>query len=418
MSVAESSFDVTDRCSYNATCLFQQSPASGAIGDGAFSSGGASSGPETEQLTKEAISTRPQTGSIDIESVIQQAYTLCPVELAAPKYQYTNHPQNSRAYLGGRDIQFYALGDDQRTGVMFVPTFGPMDASTNQPSIPCTNRFVADLYLCFRNFTSAGVEKILIDTSNNGGGQVVLNQFLQRYITGEQYEAGLNFDTVLRKSPLVEGLLKANIVNASAETVNNVFYPGKYRRGAQQVSADEDVFDPGNSYTVNGETLQTSNLLQDSIQAIDQFEGPLNISDTPPFSPAEIVFTGNGLCGSACSSFTNFLIEYYNATAYIAAPRPQNPIEFQAFAAGQATTSKDVLEEAVSVDYTDYATLPPLQVPGTLGLTIRGAISPRIAPGTFLQYRSYPAQKTYGLTAEQFLGPIVNWKYVASQAFG
>lgn len=369
------------------------------------------------QESNSTSSSTPDDGSVDIDSLIQKAYAGCPIEYNSPKYQYSNPPQNSDAYLGGRDIQFYALGDSAKTGVIFVPTFGPMDISTNAASTQCTNRFVADLYLGFKNFTAAGVEKILIDTSNNGGGAVALNQFFQRYITGEQYEVDLNFETLLRDSPLARGLLKANIANANNDTEGNVYNPSKYRNGTQEIALNTDLFNPGNTYTINGQTLKTSNTVSDSIEQIDDFEGPLNISDTPPYSPADIVFTGNGLCGSACSSFTNFLIEYYNAAAYIAAGRPQNPIEFQAFAAGQAITSQALQEEAVSVNYTDYAQLPPLQVVGTFGFAIRGALSPNIAPGTFLQYRSYPAQNRYALTAEQYLDPLANWKYVAGKAF-
>lgn len=385
--------------------------------------GGSGNGTETTQPTQETNTTEPDTGSgsganIDVNSLISEAYSGCPSVPTAPKYQYQNSPVNDSAYLGGRDIQFYSLGDEKKTGVIYVPTFGPVDSNTGETSDACTERWVVDLYLGFKNFTKARVEKILIDTSSNGGGQVLLNQFFQRYLTGEKFEIDLNFDTLLRKSPLAQGLLAANIKNGNNDTSNNIYYPAKYRNGSSLIAASTDIFNPGNLYTINGETLETSNELMDDVQTIDQYEGPLNISDTPPYSPSQIVFTGNGLCGSACSSFTNFLIEYYNATAYIAAGRPQNPIEFQAFAAGQATSSEDILKEAVSVNYTDYATLPPLQVKGKFGFAIRGAISPNIAPGTFLQYRSYPAQHTYGLTTEQFLDPIKNWKYVASQVFG
>jgi hypothetical protein len=356
-----------------------------------------------------------------ITDTTAQAYAQCPINTTAARYQYSNSPQSGSEYLGGRDIQFYALGDDKRTGVIFLSTFQPRLPLSQDPtgsSEACTNRFIIDTYLGFRNFTKAGVERIMIDTSNNGGGSVALNQFLQRYLTGEDYEVDLNFATLLRKSPLAEGLLKANLAAGQTEaTSRNIYQPGQYRNGSAMVDANKDIFSPGNQYTINGNTLTTSNILQDDYQIIDTLETALNISDSAPYSPSEIVFIGNGLAGSAASSFTNFLIEYYNATAYITSGRPQNPIEFQAFAAGQATTSSLIYEEAATVGFTDNGLLPPLNVKGEFGFTIRGAISPNIAPGTFVQYRSYPAQGTYGMTAEQFLDPIKNWKYVAGKAF-
>ena len=399
--------------SFNATCLFQ--------GRSPSESGGTNATTNADETTtgSQETDTPPPDPAVIINKM-PRAYAQCPIDTSAARYQYENSPQSGSEYLGGRDIQFYALGDAKKTGIVYLSTFDPKLPVTQDPnglSQACRDRFIVDTYLGFKNFTQAGVERIMIDTSNNGGS-VDLNQFLQRYLTGDDYEVDLNFDTLLRKSPLAEALLQANLkVGATGATYRNIYQPGQYRNGSEMVPVDKNFFDPGNEYAINGQTLYTSDALQDDVQFIDVLEDSLNISNTAPYSPNEIVFIGNGLCGSACSSFTNFLIEYYNATAYITSGRPKNPIEFQAFAAGQSTSSQAIYEEASSVTYVDSDLLPPLQVPGRFSFTIRGAISPNIAPGTFVQYRSYPAQNTYGMTAEQFLDPIENWKYVAGKAF-
>jgi hypothetical protein len=399
--------------SFNATCLFQGRAPNGTEGTNSTTNADETTG------SQETKTTTPDPNVII--NKMPRAYAQCPIDFEAGRYQYENSPQSGPEYLGGRDIQFYALGDAQKTGVVYLSTFDPKLPVTQDPngiSQACTDRFIVDTYLGFKNFTQAGVERIMIDTSNNGGGSVVLNQFLQRYLTGDDYEVDLNFDTLLRKSPLAEALLQANLkAGATRDSYGNIYQPGQYRNGTELVAPDKGFFNPGKEYTINGQTLYTSDFLQDDVQFIDTLEDSLNISNTAPYSPSEIVFVGNGLCGSACSSFTNFLIEYYNATAYIASGRPQNPIEFQAFAAGQSTSSQVINQEAKSVQYADNELLPLLEVPGRFSFTIRGAISPNIAPGTFVQYRSYPAQNSYGLTAEQFLNPIENWKYVASKAF-
>jgi hypothetical protein len=376
-------------------------------------------GPDPAAGSQETNTTAPAASSIT--DIIPQTYAQCPVDVTAARYQYSNSPQAGSEYLGGRDIQFYALGDDKNTGVIFLSTFYPKLPLSQDPegrSSACTYRFIIDTFLGFQNFTRAGVERVMIDTSGNGGGSVALNQYLQRFMTGDDFEVDLNFDTLLRKSPLAEALLAANIeAGLSSSTSQNTYQPGLYRNGTAIVSADRDIFTPGNEYTINDQSLVTSDFVQDDVQLIDTLESILHISDTPPYSPNEIVFIGNGLCGSACASFTNFLIEYYNATAYITSGRPENPIEFQAFAAGQATTSDMIYKEAATVNFSDADLLPTLNVVGSFGFTIRGAISPNIAPGTFVQYRSYPAQNRYALTAEQFLNPLENWKFVAGKAF-
>jgi hypothetical protein len=377
-----------------------------------------STDPTTSTPSQETNTTSPSTTG-DLQSEIQKAYANCPINLTVAGYPYENGPQQSTAYLGGRDVQFYAFGDNKKTGVVYLSTFDPKDA-TGESSDSCADRFIVDVYLGFQNLSKAGVQRIMIDTSNNGGGSVSLNQYLQRYLTGDDYEVDLNFKTLLRDAPLARALMKANIQTAfvdNSTVEGNIYYPGKYRNGTEMIADDADLFTPGNEYTINDKTLKTSNYVQDNVQQIDFLENFLNISDTPPYLPNEVVFVGNGLCGSACSSFTNFLIEYYNATAYITSGRPKNPIAFQAFAAGQSTNSASIYKEAASVGFNDTTLLPPLEVVGQLGFTVRGALSPNIAPGTFIQYRSYPAQHSYALTAEQFLDPLENWKYVASKAF-
>lgn len=86
-----------------------------------------------------------------------------------------------------------------KTGVIFMPTFLPDPATNN-----CVVRYFVDLVFGLRNFTSAGIENVLIDTSNNGGGAVVLSQVAQVLFTGQRFQNEANFESVLRRSPLSE----------------------------------------------------------------------------------------------------------------------------------------------------------------------------------------------------------------------
>lgn len=351
-----------------------------------------------------------------IDEAAQALYASCPVENFA-RYQLADqyNPLLSTSYLGGRDIQFYTLRNDSSVGVMYVPTFSPEGNNT----VACRNRYVYDAYLGLRNLTQAGVTKLLIDTSNNGGGNIALTQWLQRLITGEKYLSYVNFQSLLRKAPLSEALVDAHIANPDAESGS--FSPSYFRNGGNgslvDLSNSTDFFEPGQQRNINGQTLYTSNPISDSLDNIVEYDETFNLSDEAPFPPMDVVFTGNGLCGSSCSSFTNFLIEYYNATAYVSAARPANDIEFQSFAAGQVTTSGNLYEEAKAVGLNDTTLLPELIIRGTFSFALRAALSPNIAPGEFLQYRRFPAQNRYSLTFDQYNDIIGNWEYVASKVF-
>ena len=358
-----------------------------------------------------ASASASSTAQPSLSQIAAEAYAACPVSSGAVAYPLQNDPTATSNYLGGRDIQFYTVPDHSDVGVIFVPTFEPaaVDATDS-----CINRFIVDAVLGLQNLTSAGVSKVLIDTTNNGGGSVLLNQVLQRLMTGEKYEIDNNFQSLLRKAPLAEAFLQAHIDNPSADSGS--FGPQLFRNGTNDLSSGTDYFVPGLSQTINGATLLTSNYLEDNIDEIEQLDAAWNLSSNAAFAPSDIVFTGNGLCGSACSSFTNFLIEYYNATAYISTPYPDKSIEFQAFAAGQASTSDELYSEAQSVGL-DSPLLPQLEVLGTFGFALRGAVSPNLKPGEFLQYRSFPAQNKYQLTAADYNDPLTNWAYVASQVY-
>jgi hypothetical protein len=47
-----------------------------------------------------------------------------------------------------------------------------------------------------------------------------------------------------------------------------------------------------------------------------------------------------------------------------------------------------------------------------------GSLSPRLAPGQFIQYRPLTANGTFGLTLEDYLAPVRKWEGVASRVFG
>ena len=354
-----------------------------------------------------------------VEEFAEAVYAACPTNFSQAAYLFDDehNPQLSSAYLGGRDIQFYKLGQSN-TGVAFVGTFSPTLKNASDNNDPCLNRFVLDSYFGLKNLTNAGVTQVLFDTSSNGGGFTVLSQILQRLVTGESFENQTNFEFVYRKSPLADALVEAHIHNMSAETAGGLWSPEISHNATSEadLSNTTNFFVPGTQRQVNGHTLYKSNLLYESLDDLESYSKLLNISDSPPFPAMDLAFTGNGLCGSACAEFANFLIEYYNGRGYIFTPKPERPIEFQAFAASTSSTSALIIAEADSLNIGEDI-LPRLKYQGLLGISVRAAITPVTVPGEFLQYRSFPAQDRYSRTLEQYVDPIANWEYVASQAF-
>lgn len=61
---------------------------------------------------------------------------------------------------------------------------------------------------------------------------------------------------------------------------------------------------------------------------------------------------------------------------------------------------------------------PNLTTTAELGFSMSGSLSPRLAPGQFIQYRPLTANGTFGLTLRDYLEPVRKWEGVASRVFG
>lgn len=61
---------------------------------------------------------------------------------------------------------------------------------------------------------------------------------------------------------------------------------------------------------------------------------------------------------------------------------------------------------------------PDLEITAELGFSMSGSLSPRLAPGQFIQYRPLTANGTFALTLEDYQSPVRRWEGVASRYFG
>ena len=357
--------------------------------------------------------------SSDIDALAAEYEAACPIYDGRSGYwplEEGTQPLDSPKFLGGRDIQFFKL-DTEGTGAIFIPTFDPAAGPLGDDDA-CMTRFMVDAVVGVKNFTNLGITKILIDTTNNGGGYVTLTQFLQRLFTGQDLLQYNNFDTLMVRAPLSEAIVTTDVNSTYLEYIGGSFSSSSKRQwpGTQDLAWNDDFLEPGQSAVINGHTLTLSNNFSDSLDSVITNAATFGVPTDPPFKPENIHFVGNGLCASSCASFTNFLVEYFNGKAYINNPKPDQPIEFQSSAAAQSTNSDEVRFEGklakVSSDI-----LPEQKYMGTLGFSLRGAVSPNVAPGKFVQYRTYPAQNAYSLTSDEWSNPITNWEYIASQVY-
>ncbi|EEB97028.1 hypothetical protein MPER_03737, partial [Moniliophthora perniciosa FA553] len=114
--------------------------------------------------------------------------------------------------LPGSDgvIKNYILPDG-KTGVMFVGSFSP-DGNTG------FDQFQADVVSAINAFKGAGVSRLLIDLTNNGGGFVCLGQFLFQYLAGAKIGYP-GFESTSRGNELAQKIVSANIALGLDQTL-------------------------------------------------------------------------------------------------------------------------------------------------------------------------------------------------------
>ena len=342
-------------------------------------------------------------------------YDTCPIGTPDPQDGYGAHePMLNDAYLGGRDVQFYNLGNG--VGLVYPATFQvePVNGASH-----CFSRYVVDAFLGVQNFSNAGITKILIDTSGNSGGRINLARILELVILGPEYLDYNSFNAFFRKSPVGEAIMQATNTNQIKNFT--LINPSEHRSGFNVQSLGfTDIFSPGVNRTANGVTFETSNIISDALDIFKPLDRQFNFSTLPRFNPANIEFIGSGLCGSACGLFTNFLVEFGNVTGYMHTPIVNGSIGMAAVTTLSAVDSAGVYAEMQStgaaVSYPDL--VPKPLVKGMMGFTIKSPLSLYLAPDVPLAYRPVLAKRTYQMTEEFYNDPMAEWRYVASQVFG
>ncbi|CDZ98146.1 hypothetical protein [Phaffia rhodozyma] len=396
----------TSEQAYSSTATFF---ANNCLAEGS-SSGSNSTGLNTETtIIRHPLALFPELDLAESKQVEKRQLTTSACSTApVPYLPMRLDPSESAQYLGGRNVQFFLLPSAEtggtKVGVIFLATFDPDSG--------CTQQFITDTDEGFQNFTINGVSKVIIDTTGNGGGSVALNIIWQSLFSGSSYTKYLNFQSVFRYAPLAEKFVNYHI---RYPTIDPGYYaPTSFRKdsGSSFIST-ESFFTEKRSLTANGHTFQTSELIRDTLPSTSY----LWTSSNPIYAPEDVIVYGDGTCGSACASFTSFITYYNNYTTVVSTGRPNEPIEFQSFEAGQAASSTAVFSEMRLTGLDGDEDAPPsLLVQGSVGIALRGHVSPS-DPNKFMQYISRPADFRFTLTEEGYLNPLKTHIYLANQVW-
>lgn len=220
-------------------------------------------------------------------------------------------------------VSFWQVGN--KTGVMQIPAFGDVDSFA-----PLMNQG-------FALFQQRGVTQLIIDLSNNGGGELDAGYAILNYLF-DNFTYGLN-DMI--ESTLADALVLAADQQPEAGTYWN-YNAWIDPSTLQPFTSSSPWWFPGIVYDRGNIKGSYSLKFQDNFtQSLDELPPPpLN----ERFSPQHIRVLSNVWCGSTCAVTSRQLQEYDNVKTVAVGGLPTVPIGISTTPGGEVTDLDSVLQ--------------------------------------------------------------------------
>ncbi|KAF8892937.1 hypothetical protein BD779DRAFT_1507835 [Infundibulicybe gibba] len=290
---------------------------------------------------------------------------------------------------------------DKKTGVMFLGSFeGDFD------------QFQSDTVAAIDDFKNAGVTRLLLDLTNNGGGFVCLGQFLHQYLSGSDFGYP-GFVSTNRANPLAQKIVAADIAQGLDATLS--FYsPDNWAfLNGTVMPETHNYITPSAPFTVNGRSDPSSQRFHDTCEL--SFSQP--IPKTPPFDLSKVAIVSNGNCASTCAMFSTLMNERHNTKIAIFGGKPGEELQFKGMAGNQVLEWADLDTEIKTAGVKDDPLAPPdLLVSGNFRHNWRTAWS-FLDETRPIAYVSELPKLRFPYTKDTYNNPQNLWTFAASKLF-
>ncbi|CAG8592762.1 10003_t:CDS:2, partial [Dentiscutata heterogama] len=249
--------------------------------------------------------------------------------------------------------RFYIL---QGFGVVLIST----ESILTDTNSDLEYRFLSDVAIGFKLLADRGIKKIILDLSNNGGGEVFIAHYINKILFPNIQNFPLDFKVNDLSIPLIEetSKLKKGIgsifhyktfisakTNTPFDSVNDFIGNNIYTRGGDQVKYTSKAF-------FNDTTL---------------YSGTLKLPKPPklPWTEKDIIIMTNGLCQSSCAIIAQRLAEI-NVPTIAVGGFPNTRFSFAQYAVGAAFSSDDLLISLKLLKNLDSSLISKVFIPGNL----------------------------------------------------
>jgi hypothetical protein len=260
----------------------------------------------------------------------------------------------------------------------------------------------------FKQFKSAGVKKLVIDLTNNGGGYTCLGVFLHQYLAGSKFGYA-GFQTSIRANPLGKKVLQKQL-DLKVGWIT-FYWPENWAYlNDTQFPPNHNYMSPELPIFVNGRYDPTSQRFHDICTPYD-----VDIPKEPPIPLSNIAIVSNGNCASTCAHFSTLMHERHNTKIAVFGGKPGEQIEFKGMAGGQVLEWADLASEIKTAELqNDPLTPPDLLISGNMRVNWRSDYS-YYNQAVPIAYLSETAQYRFPYTPDTYNNPQNLWKFAAGK---
>jgi hypothetical protein len=216
-------------------------------------------------------------------------------EVTVPDIITVDNNEGITQLVDGEKISYYQIGDN--VGVVKIVDFGPSSIS----------QFAKDFQLSLYYAKINRIPKLIVDLTNNGGGEECLGYALVKYMFPNDFAQ--NYVSLFANSDMIQSSLGTSLAAAGAKYnfTDNIWYPGHWRSTNGQVYSDDSWFQKGISHTRGGSTSEYTSLIKenycDSFFQYFDFDG----GSLQHYLSDNLLLLSNGRCASTCALFSRHL---------------------------------------------------------------------------------------------------------------
>ncbi|CAG8580353.1 25066_t:CDS:2, partial [Dentiscutata erythropus] len=272
-----------------------------------------------------------------------------------------NSVQYKSPYINGTSVgKSTLIFDAGIAGFYILQDFGVVLISTEKPLNSDVYRFLTNVTIGFKLLADKGIKRIILDLSNNEGGQIFVAHYINKLLFPNIQTFPLDYKVNNISIPFIKEMSKLK------KEIGNIF---NYKTFISEKT--NSPFDNVNDFIGNNVYIRGGDQVRYTSRAFFNDTALHSGIPTPPKLPwtrKDIIILTNGLCRSSCALITQRMAEI-NASTIAVGGFPNTRFSFAQRAGGEATDTSYIKTLFKQLKNLDRSLVTKLSLPSDLKLS-------------------------------------------------